>query len=56
MPVNKILKLQRSKKAMIRPLTTKKYVPMERRDSYKNFINKMNQYKKFRIHLNILLD
>jgi len=44
MPVNKILKLQRSKKAMIRPLTTKKYVPMERRDSYKDFINKMNQY------------
>ena len=29
---------------LIKQLIKKKYTPMERRDSYKNFINKMKQY------------
>ena len=44
LPVNRILKLDDGKKTKIKPLKTKKYIPIERRDSYKNFINKMNQY------------
>ena len=49
LPVNRVLKLDDVKKAKIKPLKAKKYIPMERRDSYKNFINKMNQnnYMKY---------
>ena len=43
-PINKIFKLKEEKKEATKPRIIKKYIPMERRDSYKNFINKMNQY------------
>ena len=43
-PVNKLLKLKKDKKVTARPLTTKKYIPIERRESYKDYVNKMNQY------------
>jgi len=43
-PINKIFKLKEEKKEAAKPRIIKKYIPMERRDSYKNFINKMNQY------------
>ena len=43
-PINRIFKLKEDKKVAIKHIVKKKYIPMERRDSYKNFINKMNQY------------
>ena len=43
-PINKIFKLKEEKKEATKPRIIKKYIPMELRDSYKNFINKMNQY------------
>ena len=42
--INRIFKLKEEKKFAIKQLIKKKYTPMERRDSYKNFINKMKQY------------
>ena len=43
-PINRIFKLKEDKKVATKQIVKKKYIPMERRDSYKNFINKMNQY------------
>ena len=42
--INRIFKLEEEKKVAVKPIIKKKYIPIERRDSYKNFINKMNQY------------
>ena len=42
-PVNRVLKLKKDK-FIVKPIEEKKYIPMERRDSYKNFIDKMNKY------------
>ena len=48
-PINRLLKIKEKKKFLIKPIIKKKYIPMERRDSYKKFINKMNQnnYMKY---------
>lgn len=47
-PVNRILKLKKDK-VFIKSSEAKKYIPMERRDSYKKFVEKMNQnnYMKY---------
>ena len=42
--INRIFKLKEDKKVSIKQIFQKKYIPMERRDSYKNFIKKMNKY------------
>lgn len=43
-PLNIILKIKKEKKNFIKTNFKKKYIPMERRDSYKNVIEKMNKY------------
>ena len=43
-PINRILKFKKVIKNITKTTPKKKYISMERRDSYKNFIEKMNQY------------
>ena len=47
LPVNKVLKLKKDK-IIFKPLEEKKYIPMERRDSYTKFINKMKKVNYFK--------